>query len=65
MINTIDTKVPSTSKLISETQCNSEKQNIKKNIEDLIIKYLILVAWLKRLIDILKHNIYKDSTKNT
>ena len=34
MINTIDTKVPSTSKLISETQCNSEKQNIKKNIED-------------------------------
>ena len=34
MINTIDTKVPSTSKLISETQCNSEKQNIKENIED-------------------------------
>ena len=45
--NTIDTKMPSTSGLITKTQIN---MILKRRLRILAKKYLILVGWSRRLI---------------
>ena len=43
-INAIDTKIPSTSILVTKTQYASDKQGLERKIGDVGRKYLLLVG---------------------
>ena len=58
-VNTIDTKVPSTGGSVTKTQCDSNKQNILKKIEDVNNK----IAYTSGLVKKNDYNIKVTSTK--
>ena len=43
-VNAIDTKVPNLSRLVTKTQCDSDKQVLEKKVEDVDTRIIILVS---------------------
>lgn len=48
-INDIDTKIPSTTRLVTKKQYDSGKQSIQKKLRMLTERYPVLLGWLRRL----------------